>query len=227
MSPPRDISVVIVQRHRVVADGLAQILGLESDINVKGIATNVRDGFALVARYHPQVVLLDATLLANGNPQLIREIHARSAKSKVLLLATSRKTAFESPATRAGSSGALSLEHPGQDFIEAVRSVRASHLDLGSSNNVTLGDDWFVNQRRRTNELTPREIEILRLLARAHSTKEIARRLDVSVHTVKNHTYKIFLKLGAHSRIEAIATAIQNGILAPHDFGVSTALAAG
>ena len=227
MSPPRDITVVIIERHRMVADGLAQILSLESDMGVRGIATRIGDAFELIARHRPDVILLDLTLLAESSSGLIREIHALSVNSKVLLLATSKKSALENTAAHDGSSGVLSLELAGQDVIEAVRGVCAGHVDLGSANNRALEDVWYADSRRRTDELTPREIEVLRLLAHAHSTKEIARRLDVSIHTVKNHTYNIFLKLGAHSRMEAITEAIQRGILDSNDIGVSSTLAVG
>jgi len=219
MSAPQVISVVLVNRYWLAADGLGQVLHSEADIDVLGTATNLRDGMKLIARHHPHVVVMDECLSDGDGYAATRHIAEISPESKVLLLAVSVTRDVLAQALRAGTSGVLSRDRPCQDMIDAVRTTTNDHSFLAPEYCPRDLNDWLASTPSGNDELTVRELEILRLLARAQSTKEIARNLDVSVHTVKNHSYNIFLKFGAHSRMEAIAIAIERGILEPSDIG--------
>jgi DNA-binding NarL/FixJ family response regulator len=227
MSSPHDITVVIIDRHWIVAEGLAQVLRLESDIDVVGVATNVGEGFELVSRHLPDVVVVDEELHDGNGFEATARFTSVSGTSKILILAASRGHDVVTRARLAGSAGVLSREHPCQEIIDSVRAVAEHSPILPPLDTAELVNGWSPTSPKRTEQLTSRELEILHLLAGAYSAKQIARELDVSVHTVKNHTYNIFLKLGAHSRIEAIAKGIAKGILEPGDIGASPALAVG
>jgi DNA-binding NarL/FixJ family response regulator len=225
MCASHNITVVVIDRHWMVADGLAQRLSREQDIEVVGVSTRIREGLELVTRAQPDVVIIDEALPDGNGFEATRKIASTLAKSKVLILAASKNHDVVTQALRVGSAGVLSRERPCQDVIDAVRTVSQNRSILAPEDFAGLVDGWLPKSPKRAIALTARELEVLRLLAGARSSKEIARDLDVSVHTVKNHSYNIFLKLGAHSRIEAIAKAIHDGILEPGDIGVSRSLA--
>ena len=203
------ISVVIVDDHLLVADSIAAALGATDDITVVDIAGSCAAGLAAVARLRPAVLLLDQRLPDGLGTSVLPEMLVVSPRTKVLLV-----TAVDSDdvITNAIEAGAVGVITKGKRAISLVAAVRAAAND-----EPVITPDVLrrlmprLGQRgRRVNDaLTSREREVLRLLVAGKSTAELAEALFVAPATARNHIQSIMHKLGAHSRLEAVAIANQ------------------
>ncbi|WP_405799678.1 response regulator [Streptomyces sp. NBC_01506] len=220
------IRVIIVDDQAMVRAGFAALLSAQADIDVVGEAPDGRQGIDVSRRTHPDVVLMDVRMpemdgLAAARALLdppVGVVH----RPKVLMLTTFDVDDYVYEALRAGASGFLLKDAPPADLISAVRVVAAGEALLAPSVTRRLIAD-FAQQRPaprkdrslRLKGLTPRETEVLELIARGLSNQEIADHLVLAEQTVKTHIGRVLAKLGLRDRAQAVIFAYESGLVAP------------
>jgi len=217
------IRVLIADDQHLVRTGLAVLLGAEPDIEVAGVASDGDDALAMARDLRPDVACLDIRMPGRSGIEVARELCAPDADPQVpvLVLTTFDLDDYVFGALEAGASGFLLKDAPPETIVHAVRQVAAGQgtIDQTLTRRVLAE---FVNRRRlqpvtgrRAEDLlTPREHEILLLLAQGMSNDEIARTLVVELSTVKSHLARMLPKLGVQSRLQAVVWAYQNRVVA-------------
>lgn len=214
------ITAFIADDQAMVRQGFGALLNAQPDIRVLGDAANGRDAVTGVCDLVPDVVLMDVRMPELNGLDAAREILARTT-SKVLMLTTFDIDDYVYSALRAGASGFLLKDAPAEELIRAVRVVHAGEALLAPSVTRRLITDLVSRRpapRRNAEELarlTPRETEVLELMARGLSNAEIATELFVSEETVKTHVGKVFSKLGLRDRAQAVVIAYESGLVSP------------
>ena len=215
------ITTFIADDQAMVRQGFGALLSAQSDISVVGDAANGRDVVRLVQSLAPDVVLMDVRMPELNGLDAAREILARDTTTKVLMLTTFDIDDYVYAALRAGASGFLLKDAPADELVRAVRVVAAGDALLAPSITRRMIADLVTRHaapRRSAGELarlTPRETEVLELLARGISNAEIAAVLFVSEETVKTHVGKVFAKLGLRDRAQAVVMAYETGLVSP------------
>ncbi|MEU3557321.1 response regulator [Streptomyces fragilis] len=224
------IRVVIVDDQAMVRAGFAALLSAQADIDVVGEAPDGGKGVEVSRSVRPDVVLMDVRM-----PQMDGLAAARALldpppgvvhRPRVLMLTTFDVDDYVYEALRAGASGFLLKDAPPADLIAAVRVVASGDALLAPSVTRRLIAD-FARQRpapRRNralhlNALTPRETEVLELIARGLSNQEIAERLVLAEQTVKTHVGRVLAKVNLRDRAQAVIFAYESGLVAPGDAG--------
>jgi DNA-binding NarL/FixJ family response regulator len=214
------ITAFIADDQAMVRQGFGALLNAQPDIRVLGDAANGRDAVTGVCELVPDVVLMDVRMPELNGLDAAREILAQTT-SKVLMLTTFDIDDYVYSALRAGASGFLLKDAPAEELIRAVRVVHAGEALLAPSVTRRLITDLVSRRaapRRNAEELarlTPRETEVLELMARGLSNAEIATELFVSEETVKTHVGKVFSKLGLRDRAQAVVIAYESGLVSP------------
>jgi DNA-binding NarL/FixJ family response regulator len=215
------ITTFIADDQAMVRQGFGALLSAQSDISVVGDAANGRDAVRLVQSLAPDIVLMDVRMPELNGLDAAREILARDTSTKVLMLTTFDIDDYVYAALRAGASGFLLKDAPADELVRAVRVVAAGDALLAPSITRRMIADLVSRHaapRRPADELarlTPRETEVLELLARGMSNAEIAAVLFVSEETVKTHVGKVFAKLGLRDRAQAVVMAYETGLVSP------------
>ncbi|MEN4479268.1 response regulator transcription factor [Mycolicibacterium cosmeticum] len=214
------ITTFIADDQPMVRQGFGALLAAQSDIRVLGDAGNGRDAVRAVCDLAPDVVLLDVRMPVLNGLDAAREILAQTS-SKVLMLTTFDIDDYVYAALRAGASGFLLKDAPAEELIRAVRVIAAGEALLAPSVTRRMIADLVARPtapRRSADELarlTPRETEVLHLVARGMSNSEIAAELFVSEETVKTHVGNVFSKLGLRDRAQAVVLAYETGLVSP------------
>ena len=208
------ITVALIDDHEMFAESLARILERETDIVVVGQALSVADGLELVDRTSPQVVLVDLHLPDGRGTDLASAIRERNPDVQVLMLTGSGEGDALLEAIDAGCVGFVTKDRAVVELTAAIRAAAVGESYVDPS--VLMG--LMGRIQRRTSggvgkDLSAREREVLELLGAGVSTANIAAQLFLSVHTVRNHVQSILTKLGAHSKLEAVAIATREGLL--------------
>jgi two-component system, NarL family, response regulator DevR len=199
------IRVFIVDDHTIVREGLRSILELESDISVVGHAARPDEALASLAVTRPDVVLLDLKLSDAGPASgldLCAEIVTRHPRVGVIVLTTFHDQSLVLDALRRGARGYVLKDVDVVDLVKIIRKVRGGSLMVQS-----------LSEQDGAPRLTPRELEIVRLLARGLTNREIGRQALISDSTVKFHVRGIMRKLDVHHRAEVVYAATKLGIL--------------
>jgi two-component system, NarL family, nitrate/nitrite response regulator NarL len=209
--------VAIVEDHSMVADGLARIISDEEDFCLVGVAATVADALALVEREDPDVVLMDYHLPDGNGVEATKEILKRWPRTKILMLSGGGGHDLVARAIESGCSGFLAKTRPSVDFVAGVRAAARGELVLRSDD---LADALgAIRSSTGGNGMTPRELDVLRHLAKGESTDDIAVSLYVSVSTVRNHIQNVLMKLNAHSKLAAVAIAARQGLISLDEIG--------
>ena len=215
------IRVAIVEDQELVRTGLRMILDAADGIEVVGEAADGAGVPDLVRRTTPDVVLMDIRMPDVDGIEATRRLAAGGSPARVIVLTTFDLDEHVHAALRAGASGFMVKDGPAEEMLTAVRVVAAGESLLSPS--VTrrviaeLVSHPEPSERRPPglDELTPREDEVLRLLARGRSNAEIADELVVSHETVKSHVARVLMKLGARDRVQAVIAAYEAGLVRP------------
>lgn len=201
---PFVIRVLVVDDHRMFAESLVRVLGDEPDIEVTGIAVSAADATAQIAEYQPDVCVLDYQLPDQDGVTAVPSLRNESPDLRVVMLTGLAHSHTARAAMDAGCNAFVTKDRAAHDLVNAVRAAHSG---------VDLPPHSYPEPAAERFGLTPREVEVLRLLAEGTSTEEIMARLFVSRNTVRTHVQKVIGKLGTHSKLEAVATARREGIV--------------
>jgi DNA-binding NarL/FixJ family response regulator len=211
------ITVAIIDDHAMFADGLARIISEECDLEFVGSATSVAEALALVEDKRPQIVLMDFHLPDGDGARATEMILERWPQTKILMLSGIGRNDLLARAIEAGCSGLLAKTRPSVEVVTAIRAASRGETVLRSDALAGLLDR--LHGKATGEVLTTRELGILRILAKGRSTGAIASELFLSIHTVRNHVSNILMKLGAHSKLEAVAIATRDRIIGLDEIG--------
>ncbi|HEX4963460.1 MAG TPA: response regulator transcription factor [Thermoanaerobaculia bacterium] len=212
------LRLVIADPHQLFRDCLADVLAAEQELAVVGKFASAQEALPRLGESRARILLLGFDTLGDGAPRFIREVRARHPELRLILLGRDEADDSVLDCLEAGASGYVMRGQPLADLRSAidvvVRGEVACTPRLAHSLYQRLA--CLGRERRRREKLdfltlTPRELEILRLIADDLSNQEIAHRLFLSVHTVKNHVHKILETIGVHSRWAAVRHAIDRG----------------
>jgi DNA-binding NarL/FixJ family response regulator len=209
------IRVLIVDDHEVVREGLRAFLELQDGIEVAGEAGDGEEAVAAVEAERPDVVLMDLVMPQLDGVGAMQELRRRGSSARVIVLTSFTDDAKLLPAIRAGAAGYLLKNVAPAELARAVRAAHAGEALLDPSVAARLVEAVAEPPAAapRTDDLTPREQEILALIARGLSNKRIAFELGVSEKTVKNHVSHVLAKLGVPDRTAAAVHAVRNGLV--------------
>lgn len=218
--PDQPIRVVIVDDHALFRRGLENVLAAEPDLAVVGEAEDGVDAVALVASLAPDVVLMDVRMPRASGIEATRQIRLSQPNTKIVMLTVSDDEEDLYESVKAGANGYLLKEVSIEEVADAVRSVARGHSLISPSMASKLLHE-FNELSRRADErmksasprLTGRELEVLKLVAKGLSNREISSELFISENTVKNHVRNILEKLHLHSRMEAVVYAMREKLL--------------
>jgi DNA-binding NarL/FixJ family response regulator len=209
--------VLLADDHAMVREGMAEMLSLEDDVEVVAQASNGREAIALARQTYPDVVILDVEMPVMGAQGALQRIMEAPSPPQVVIVTVFADPRLVRELLRLGASAFLVKNASSQDLLDTVRSV-ARGSDHGADNvTLTVPRDAFEDKQQAGNDLSRREAEILRLVARGMGNKEIADSLHVSEGTVKRHLANAYHKLGAHTRGEAVSNAVSKGWLSSWD----------
>jgi two-component system response regulator NreC len=204
---------VLADDHVVVRSGLRLLLESEPGLAVVGECGDVEGALEAVRELGPDVLVLD--LHMPGEPSLaaiprLRELHP---ETRVIVLTAQRDPSFAAEALRLGAAGYLPKEAAEGQLLEAIRVA----VDGGTYLEPQLGARLAAIAVRKPRELSPRELEVLRLIARGHTNREIAERLFLSVRTVESHRARLQRKLELSRRSELVEYALERGLVEPSE----------
>ena len=199
------IRVLVADDHVTVLEGLAAIIGRQADMTVVGQASNGREAVDLWEKQRPEVALVDLRMPLLDGLAVIEEIRRKNDSARIIVLTTFDTDSDISRAIKAGAKGYLLKDAPREELLAAIRKVHAGETSIPPS----LVAKLAAGLSREP--LTGRELEVLLLLARGKSNKEIGANLYISETTVKSHLRSIFTKLNVLSRTEAITAASRRG----------------
>ena len=207
--PQQKIRIVVVDDHPVVRQGLVAMLGYENDLLVVGEAADGQEGVRVILEQKPDVVLLDLRLPILSGIEVMKQVRPREPQCKFLVLTTYDTDEYIVPALSAGAQGYLLKDASPDELVRAIHLVQGggSPLEPGIAAKL-LGS----MSESKTEELSPREREVLQLLVVGASNKAIASQIHLSENTVKSHISHIFGKLNVQSRAEAVAVALKRGL---------------
>jgi DNA-binding NarL/FixJ family response regulator len=219
------IRVLLVDDQALIRAGFRMILDAEEDIEVVGECANGAQAIDSVKRLHPHVVLMDIRMPEMDGIEATRRIAGAGEDgedpARVLMLTTFDLDEYVYDALRAGASGFLLKDVPADQLVGGIRLVAAGEALLAPSVTRRLIEEFsrVAPEDREPpaslDELTPREVEVLKLVARGMSNAEIAAELVVSNTTVKTHVARILMKMGLRDRVQAVVQAYEIGLVSP------------
>jgi len=214
------IRILIADDQALVRTGFRVIVGAEPDLEVVGEASDGREAVEAVRTLRPDVVLMDIRMPGGDGIDATRRLTHEHPTSRVLILTTFDVDEYVYEALRAGASGFLLKDAGADELLHAIRVIAAGDALLSPSITRRLIADFAKRPARSERpaalaDLTARELEVLRLLARGLSNSEIATELVVGDATVKTHVARIFAKLDVHDRAQAVVLAYESGLVEP------------
>jgi DNA-binding NarL/FixJ family response regulator len=207
------VRVLIIEELGMVADALRAGLDRAEGLEVVAVESSLAAGLDAARTVRPDVVLMGFRLRDGEAPSAIPALVRRPAGAQVVVLTTSADHRSLTRALDAGAAGFLSKDQRLEELVEAIHSVVAGRMVVAPALLPVLlraGDEGAAARR-----LSRREADVLQLMADGASNQEIAEQLHLSHHTVRNHVQHIFARLGAHSKLEAVAIGLRRGLVAP------------
>jgi DNA-binding NarL/FixJ family response regulator len=219
------LGVLIVDDQALVRAGFRMILEAEEDVEVVGEAGNGLEAVAAAQRLKPDVVLMDVRMPEMDGIEATRRLLADTGTSaKVVMLTTFDMDEYVYDALRAGASGFLLKDVPPEQLVAGIRAVASGDALLAPSVTRRVIEEFVRRPPAsvrtlppRLSELTTRELEVLKLIARGLSNAEIAKELVVSETTVKTHVGHVLTKLAVRDRVQAVVLAYESGLVEPGD----------
>src|ERR671919_2347500 len=204
--------ILIADDHGIVRSGLRMLIERQSDMEVIGEASDGAEARDFAIRERPDLAILDVKMPKLTGLQATREIREQAPEVAVLILSMYDDERYLFEALKAGASGYVLKSQADADLLEAVRAVERGQPFLTPEAQRALIQDVLGQGAGRSDELTPREQEVVKLVAEAHTNKEIAEILHLSEKTVENHRSNAMRKLGMRDRVELVRYAIRKGL---------------
>jgi DNA-binding NarL/FixJ family response regulator len=216
------VRIVVADDHQVVRDGFAELLNTQPDFTVVATASDGAEAVRICRQLLPDVVLMDVRMPGMDGIEATRQLaRLGTGGPRILILTTFDLDEYVYDALSAGASGFLLKDGTAERLFDAVRVIAAGEALLAPAITRRLIDE-FASQHRSAEapagaigSLTPRETEVLRLVAEGLSNAEIARRILVTEETVKTHVSRVLSKLGLRDRTQAVVTAYESGLVVP------------
>ena len=209
-SPRKEISVVIVEDHRMFREQLVRLINKVDDMRVCGEADNIRDGFALIKQLRPSIAIVDITLQGSSGLELLKDLRAHAVGVPALVLSMHPESLYAERALRAGARGYVNKNETSAKLLRAIRQVLNGEIYLNPRfmsrmiDRVISGRD---SGSRPIDRLADRELEVFDLVGRGRTTREIAAQLGLGITTVDTYRARIKEKLNlenvAQLRVEA------------------------
>jgi DNA-binding NarL/FixJ family response regulator len=205
------VRLVIADDHGVVRGGLRLLLERQPDMEVVGEEEDGAAAVTEVLAHRPDLAILDVAMPRLTGLQATREIKARAPGVGVLILSMHDDERYLFEALKAGASGYVLKQKADRELLDAVRAVGRGEPFLTNSAMGSLVRSWMADESREP--LTPREQQVLKLIAEAHTNREISELLVLSEKTVESHRASILRKLGMRDRVELVRYAIRRGLI--------------
>jgi len=211
-----NIRVLLADDHKIVRDGLRTLVEKQTDMEVVGEAENGREAINLTSKMIPDVVIMDITMPNLNGMEATRQITREIPGVKVIALSMHSDRRFVSGMLKAGASGYLLKDCAFEELIRAIHSVVSDQTYLSPEITGVVVEDYLsessTTEPSTSSVLTPREREVLQLLAEGKSTKQIAESLGLSIKTIETHRRQIMNKLNIHSIAELTKYALREGL---------------
>jgi two-component system response regulator NreC len=214
------IRLLLVDDHEVVRSGLRMLLENEADLVILGEASNGKQALELVEKLNPDVVIMDITLPDISGIDATRQIKESHPNVAVVALTIHEDQQYFFEMLQVGASGYVPKRAAPDDLITAIRAAHRGEIYIYPSLAKLLVGDFLTRSdeegaKETMSGLTPREQEVLSMLAEGKTNDEIAEMLTISTHTVARHRENLMGKLGLHSRSELVKYAIRQGLIKP------------
>jgi DNA-binding NarL/FixJ family response regulator len=209
--------ILIADDHGIVRSGLRLLLDRQADMEVVAEAADGAEAVEVALRERPDLCILDVGMPTLTGLQATREIKAQTPDMTVLILSMHKDERYVFEALKAGASGYVLKAEADQDLVEAARSVGRGEAFLTNAAERSLIRDWMSGDDPEgpREPLTPREQEVVKLIAEAHTNAQIAEILHLSEKTVESHRANVLRKLGMRDRVELVRYAIRRGLVEP------------
>jgi DNA-binding NarL/FixJ family response regulator len=218
MPIPLVTRILIADDHAIVRSGLKRVLDAKPDMEVAAEAEDGAEAVEKALKEDVHLAILDVSMPRMTGIQAAAELHKRKPELKTLMLSMHDSEQFLFEALKAGASGYVLKSGADTDIVDAVRAAMRGDSYLYPSAVTTLVRDYVERGGRGEEQfdvLTPRELEVLKLIAEANTSKEIADKLFISIKTVDRHRQNILDKLGMRDRVELTRYAIRRGLIQP------------
>ncbi|MDQ6914664.1 MAG: response regulator transcription factor [Actinomycetota bacterium] len=207
--------ILIADDHGIVRSGLRLLLERQPDMEVVAEAADGAEAVALALRERPDLCILDVGMPVLTGLQATREIKAQAPEVTVLMLSMHGDERYLFEALKAGASGYVLKAEADQDLVAAARAVGRGEAFLTNAAERSLIRDWMHGDSGPREPLTPREREVVKLIAEAHTNAQIAEVLHLAEKTVESHRANVLRKLGMRDRVELVRYAIRRGLVEP------------
>lgn len=217
------IRIMLVDDQEMVRVGFRMILEAESDFSIVGEASDGAEAIEVADRAKPDIILMDVRMPRVDGIEACGSIRDRHPSTMVMMLTTFDLDDYVHAALRAGASGFMLKDAPAEQLVDAIRIVARGDALLAPSVTRTLIDQIARQPATSADsfpgiaQLTERELDVIRLMARGQSNREIASTLFLGEATIKTHVGRILSKLGARDRVQAVVVAYESGLVIPGD----------
>ncbi|SFE43729.1 two component transcriptional regulator, LuxR family [Thermoanaerobacter thermohydrosulfuricus] len=201
------IRLLVADDHALIRKGLVQLIEMENDIKVISQASNGEEAYKLAKKFMPDLILMDVNMPVMNGIKAAKMLKEEKHPSKVLLLTIYNDREYLLEALKLGVEGYILKDAEYDDLIKAIRTIYNGGVYIHPS---LMEEIDNIDHENLKKDLTPREIEILKLISKGYSNKEIAQKLFLSEKTVKNHVYNIFKKLDVKDRTQAAIYMLKN-----------------
>jgi DNA-binding NarL/FixJ family response regulator len=210
------IRVLIADDHGIVRSGLRMLIERQTDMQVVAEANDGVAALESTQSARPDVAVLDVSMPRMTGLQAAREIRSHVPDTRVLLLSMHDDERYFLEGLEAGAAGYVLKRAADTDLIGAVRTVADGRTFLSDEAQKALMDEWLEGGRAEPDDpLTPRELEVVKLIAEAFTNRQIAETLKLSEKTIESHRANVFAKLGMRDRVEIVRYAIRRGLVEP------------
>jgi two-component system response regulator NreC len=211
------VRILLVDDHRIVCEGLEMLIAEQRDMEVVGVASDGREAVRIAREVSPDVVVMDVAMPNLNGVEATRQLIEESPRLRVIALSMHGDKRYVRGMLSAGASGYLLKDCAGEELAQAIRTVVGNQVYLSPAiAGVVVGEfarqDAEVSDERPHSRLSPRELEVLQLLAEGHSSREIATILHLSVKTIETHRRQVMDKLQLDSIADLTKYAIREGI---------------
>ncbi|KHO62836.1 MULTISPECIES: response regulator [Thermoanaerobacter] len=201
------IRLLVADDHALIRKGLVQLIEMEKDIKVISQASNGEEVYQLAKKFMPDLILMDVNMPVMNGIKAAKMLKEEKHPSKVLFLTIYNDREYLLEALKLGVEGYILKDAEYDDLIKAIRTIYNGGVYIHPS---LMEEIDNIDHENLKKDLTPREIEILKLISKGYSNKEIAQKLFLSEKTVKNHVYNIFKKLDVKDRTQAAIYMLKN-----------------